>query len=520
MSLLEELEAKKGKKSLLQELEEKKTESLSGSEVLTQAVQNLPSSAVQLASDITMPIRHPIQTVQSLASLGRGVYQLATPGEQPDEATAKAVGQFFADRYGSLEGFKNAFAKDPLGIISDVSVVLTGGAGLAAKVPGLAGKTTSTISKVGNVIDPVLASGKAIKGIATGGTVLGKKVPGLSSIPAPLLGVTTGSGGDAIKVAYESGATGGDAQKLFIDNLRGNVKPDEIVPKALQAMKDLSSKRTGNYKTDKAALKLEQVPVNFNKIKEKITNFEKSKQYKGMSELSANAQKKLNQIKKIVSDFEKRPDLHDARGMDNLKRKIDAEYPTGLAVGDAGMVVSEIRNSVKAQIIDEVPEYGKVMQDYETALNLEKQFMSELSLGNKSNAGTTLRKLQSAMRNNVNTNYGNRLEMLKNLDPDLITEISGQALSNIAPRGLASLSAGTVGAYGAYANPSLLAGLPLQSPRLVGEAALKAGQASRKLKPLQSPTALQLARASRVAGELERASSTNKQEELLRLLLK
>ena len=510
MSLLEELEAKKGKKNLLQELEEKKTESLSGSEVLSQAVQNLPSSAAQLVSDITMPIRHPIQTVQSLASLGRGVYQLATPGEQPDEATAKAVGQFFADRYGSLEGFKNAFAKDPLGIISDVSVVLTGGAGVVAKVPGLAGKTTSTISKVGNVIDPVLASGKAISATAQGA---GKVI-------APLLGVTTGSGGDAIKVAYQSGAAGGDTQKLFTDNLRGNVAPDEIVPKALQAMKDLSSKRTGDYKTNKAALKLEQTPVNFNKIKEKITNFEKSKQFEGVSELSVEAQKKLNSIKKIIGEWEKNPKLHNAKGMDILKRRIDGEYPTGINVGDSGIVVSEIRNSVKAQIINEVPEYGKVMQNYETALNLEKQFMSEFSLGKNKNAGTTLRKLQSAMRNNVNTNYGNRLEMLKNLDPDLITEISGQALSNIAPRGLQGLSAGTVGAYGAYANPSLLAGLPLQSPRLVGETALKAGQLSRALKPLQSPTALQATRASRVAGELERASSTNKQEELLRLLLK
>ena len=124
------------------------------------------------------------------------------------------------------------------------------------------------------------------------------------------------------------------------------------------------------------------------------------------------------------------------------------------------------------------------------------------------------------MRNNVNTNYGNRLEMLKNLDPNLVTEISGQALSNIAPRGLQGLSAGTVGAYGAYANPSLLTGLPLQSPRLVGATALKAGQLSRALKPLQSPTALQAARASRVAGELERASQSEKQRELLRLLSK
>ena len=129
MSLLERLEEQRKNNSSQEE------DSMPISEVLGQAVSNIPSSAGQLVSDITMPIRHPIQTAQSLASLGRGIYQLTTEGEQPDEATAKAVGKFFVDRYGSFEGFKKSFAEDPLGIVSDISVVFTGGAGLAAKVP-------------------------------------------------------------------------------------------------------------------------------------------------------------------------------------------------------------------------------------------------------------------------------------------------------------------------------------------------------------------------------------------------
>ena len=268
MTLLEELEAKKGNKSLLHELEEKKEKSLSGGEVLKQAVSNIPSSAAQLASDITMPFRHPVQTAQSLASLGKGIYQLATPGEQPDEATAKAVGQFFADRYGSLEGFKNSFAKDPLGIISDISLVLMGGGGIAAKVPGLTGQIAQKVGKVGTAIDPVLATGKAI----------GATTTGVGKVLAPVLGATTGAGGDAIKTAYQAGKSGGDAQRVFVDNLRGNVPIEDILPPALLALKKLSSERTGTYKANKAALKLENTPVNFKNIKAKISSFEKSKQ--------------------------------------------------------------------------------------------------------------------------------------------------------------------------------------------------------------------------------------------------
>ena len=510
MTLLDDLKKEKSQNknsNLLEEL--KKEKSLSGGEVLKQAVSNIPSSAAQLASDITMPFRHPVQTAQSLASLGKGIYQLATPGEQPDEATAKAVGQFFADRYGSLEGFKNSFAKDPLGIISDISLVLMGGGGIAAKVPGLTGQIAQKVGKVGTAIDPVLATGKAI----------GATTTGVGKVLAPVLGTTTGAGGDAIKTAYQAGKSGGDAQRVFVDNLRGNVPIEDILPPALLALKKLSSERTGTYKANKATLKLENTPVNFKNIKAKISSFEKSKQYKGVSELSIKGQKKLESIKKIISEWEKNPKLHNAKGMDILKRRIDAEYPTGLSVGDSGIVVSEIRNSVKAQILDEVPEYGKVMKDYETALNLEKQFMSEFSLGKNKNAGTTLKKLQSVMRNNVNTNYGNRLEKLKSLDPDLLPAIAGQALSSPMPRGLQQIGAGGVAAYGAFADPMLLTALPLQSPRLVGEAALKAGQASRKLKPLQNPL-LQTARGSRLAGEIVRQDpyQNNKTKELLRLL--
>jgi hypothetical protein len=67
MSLLERLEEQRKNNSSQEE------DSMPISEVLGQAVSNIPSSAGQLVSDITMPIRHPIQTAQSLASLGRGI---------------------------------------------------------------------------------------------------------------------------------------------------------------------------------------------------------------------------------------------------------------------------------------------------------------------------------------------------------------------------------------------------------------------------------------------------------------
>ena len=506
MSLLEELEAIK------KPTQEQEKESLTGGEVLSQAVQNIPSSAVQLAKDVTYPIRHPIQTAQSLASLGKGVVKLIIPGEptiyDEDEEAAKAVGKFFADRYGSFDAFKQTFATDPLGVASDVAIIFTMGASASAKVPGVAGKTTQTIGSIGTAIDPVLGGAK----------LLGATVEGAGKVTAPLLGLTTGAGTDAIQVAARAGASNPDVQRMFLDNLRGNVAAEEIVPKAISALKDKQTTTRSKFKKDKKTLQLEKTPINFSKITNDIKTFESGYKFEGVSELSKKAQLKLSDLKKIVKEFEKNPKLHNAKGLDILKRRIDAEYPTGLNVGDSGVVVSELRNLVKSKILDEVPQYGKVMKDYELAIKLERQFMQELSIGKNKQAGTTLRKLQSALRNNVNTSYGNRLNMLEDLDPSLITEIGGQALSSITPRGLQGLSASGAIGYGALINPASFALLPFQSPRLVGETAFKIGQLEKSLKPLQGQTALDIARGARLTGEVMRADDLDNAE-LLKLLL-
>ena len=505
MNFLEKLKKKD------EELKEQE-DSLTIGETLGEAVTNVPSSAVKLVDDLTMPIRHPIQTATSLLSLGKGVVKLIAPGEptlyDEDEEAAKAVGKFFADRYGSIDGFKKSFAEDPLGVLSDVSLIFTFGGGAAARVPGITSKVPETIQKIGDVIDPVTGT---IKGT-------GAVIKGAGKIATPALGLTTGVGSDAILAAAKAGASSKEIQKLFLDNLRGKVAPDEIVPKALGALKDRQVSTKTKFVKDKDLLKLEQTPIKFSNLKDRINKFEAGKQFEGISELSVKGQSKLKRIKKIVDEFEKNPKLHNAKGLDILKRRIDAEYPTGINVGDSGVVVTELRNAVKAQILDEVPEYAKVMSDYELAVKLEKQFMSELSLGKNNAAGTTLRKLQSALRDNVNTSYGNRLKMLEELDPNLVVEIGGQALSKIVPRGLqGGLGAGAL-AYGAIADPRVLFGLPTQSPRLVGEVAFKIGQLEKALEPLKGQRAMDIARAFRLTGEIEGATELD-DFELLQILL-
>ncbi len=93
-----------------------------------------------------------------------------------------------------------------------------------------------------------------------------------------------------------------------------------------------------------------------------------------------------------------------------------------------------------------------------------------------------MRKLQSLMRKNVNTNYGNRLDLAKQLEQhgnvSLMPALAGQSFNSWTPRGLRGALAGATGGVGLlWMNPiAIIPAFAMQSPRLVGKTALKAGQ--------------------------------------------
>jgi hypothetical protein len=130
--------------------------------------------------------------------------------------------------------------------------------------------------------------------------------------------------------------------------------------------------------------------------------------------------------------------------------------------------------------------YKKAMGEYETAIQLEDEIKKALSLNDKASADTAIRKLLSITRNNVQTNYGTRIEMVKALEEsggaDIIPKVAGISMNPIAPRGLGARSVATLNLASAPVTggvPWQLGTLPFQSPRLVGEVAHTTGKASR-----------------------------------------
>ena len=136
-------------------------------------VSNIPGSAVQLVKDMAQPILHPIDTVEALGKLGSGLGQkLAASGEEhavlsnPENvATVDAMGAAMQERYGGWDEIKRTAEQDPVGILSDVAGLMTGGATIAAKAPGKVGALAAKAGTMGKAIDPVnmaINSGKAV----------------------------------------------------------------------------------------------------------------------------------------------------------------------------------------------------------------------------------------------------------------------------------------------------------------------------------------------------------------------
>jgi hypothetical protein len=309
---------------------------------------------------------------------------------------------------------------------------------------------------------------------------------------AEALGLSTGVGSDAVKQAFRSGVTG---ERQFLENMRGNVPVTDILEQAQGAMQTLKQNRRDAFQKGFESTKQNQTFLDFKPIETKFDNAIQSLTVKGAGNVSASkvGQKTLDdvaEIKAVVDEWKAKPELHTAEGLDALKRRIDDVYRQDMS-NEAKSILTQTRGAVKQTIVKQDKNYAKTMKDYEEGLGLERELERALSLGDKASADTAIRKLQSLTRNNANTSYAYRQQLADILrqetGTDLMPALAGQAMQSVTPRGIQklvpSLTAGSgVGAAAAGAGPAALipiATLPLQSPRLVGEATYGVGRAAR-----------------------------------------
>jgi len=244
-----------------------------------------------------------------------------------------------------------------------------------------------------------------------------------------------------------------------------------------------------DYRSGMVNIKNDKSVLNFTGIDNAIKNAESMAYFKGKVK-DKTAASVLEDMKAKVNDWKNSDpaEYHTPEGMDNLKQSLWEDFgklnPTEKTAYSAG---KQVYDSVKSEISKQAPEYAKVMKEYTDASELTKEIERSLSLGNKASADTAMRKLQSLMRNNVNTNYGQRLDLAQQLQTaggkNIMPALAGQAMGDWTPRGIQRATAGLEG-MGAYAigGPALAAlDVASSSPRLVGETAYKYGQLANAL---------------------------------------
>lgn len=475
-------------------------------EMLKQAVVNTPASAGRMVSGLYEAVTSPVQTVSGLMDVAAGglqnvlpkpvtdfINQFETNPEAAQRAvnTANAMGGMYKERYGTLEGIKNTIATDPVGVAGDLSTLLAGGAGLARGAsavagPGRAGAAISGVadklSTASNVTNPINAMVKAP----------GMAYDLLGALTKQGLALKTGVGAEPITQAVKAGREG---NTTVLANMREQVPITQVLDDARTNLAQMNLDKQKDYRSGMVNIKNDKSVLDFAGIDKAIKDAENLAFFKGKIK-DKTAASVLNDIKAKVSDWKKSDpaEYHTPEGMDNLKQslwedfgKLGREEKTAFSAG------KQVYDAVKNQISTQAPEYSKVMKNYSEATDQIKEIERALSLGNTASADTAMRKLQSLMRNNVNTNYGQRLELAKQLEAmggnEIMPALAGQALSSKLPRGLQSAT-NIPSSYLAFGvgGPALAAvDLAASSPRLVGEAAYKYGQMANALNKAKQP---------------------------------
>lgn len=315
------------------------------------------------------------------------------------------------------------------------------------------------------------------------GLSLAGKIAG--PVAAHGLGLTTGAGGAAVKEAFNAGRSGGSASQAFLDQMRGNVPVGDVVQTAKEAVAQMRAAKNADYKAGiGSTIKGDPQVLDFAPIDKAINDVAGVGSFQGKS-LSSGADKVRQKIQAVVDDWRSSDPatFHTPEGLDALKQKIgnlgyeedlkDVAKPNspGKAILDAAY------NAVKGQIVKQAPGYAQVMRDYMNASDELRNVEGSFSLGKNATTDTSLRKLQSILRNNANTNYGQRVQMgntlVDNGADNLMPSLAGQALSSNTPRGLQSVLAGgeALASLHPAALPYTLPALAASSPRLVGEVA-------------------------------------------------
>ena len=479
---------------------------------LSQTIGNLPESSLQLAKDTITPFVQPIETAKTLGDLGASVINLGLPEQYEigdnGEKMARAVGDYFSDRYGSIDGVKKSFRDDPLGVASDIASVMSLGvlgAGKLGKIAKIADKGTVTsaqnISRKIDLFDPTawLAKGTGMV-VGTGANLTRKGLTGLADFysDAPISKTYEAARRSPIESqAITRGRRDQIDQEGVVDTLRDRAFGEEGLIDSLKTratdLKNVAfgqrvakdrpidaeiipeSKDVARGDEDftvpgqqKDTVKVEAKEINPTLIQGNFENVLNNwQEYKNSSrffyktgtgaidfldprDLSKQVTDAITGIDKILQRASNRaPTLEN---LDNLKKAIDEAY-TDIDLPDkqkafVNEAVASVRSDIKDAILDadKSGKYAESMAEYEKAYKLRESLVKDLGLGKQKTALQSYNKIKKIFSQNPDYDFGIIKTTINDLDKK--REIRGGILGAEARSFLPSFNISPVTAIG------------------------------------------------------------------------
>lgn len=302
------------------------------------------------------------------------------------EPMADAVGNFYKNRYGSAEAIGDTLYNDPVGVLADVSTVVSGGAGLVRGGANIAGKANiankaAKVANIANKVDPIVITSNAV-GKGAGKVFSRIKPEGIKRADDL---VTAGIGNPAKQALAEQKANRSVAS--FIDEYNLYDRSPETAKQVVQNIGEQfdsvamqSGKRLGVGEIVKAFDdKIDELSGGKNGVIADATKQE-------IAELQRRKQMFIDSV--MNNDNQSAPLQVGLDDVTTFRRNvIDPDVPKsefGLNPKDAGKAggVKASRDILRAKSIDVAPELRKLGLDYGMAKELEKILKSSAARKN------------------------------------------------------------------------------------------------------------------------------------------
>lgn len=521
-----------------------------------QTVKNVPASAYNLMAGIAaLPIdavrsvvsMTPQGTTKTTIDLVRDLASAAGMGDA-DGKTLQAVSEALGERYGGFDNIKRTMITDPVGFAGDLSLI-TGAAGFGMKVSGLT-RPANFASAISTKLDPLSIIVETARGTAPSvRDAIRRRVPAspaagqfASDATASLAGFPSGISGETVSTLFQAGKTrpfGAAPTQPYEAAVAGLREPESVTRKtvslATQSVRNLRGLASQQYKKARQEFGSQAQPINFDDIRQTIQDLRPENYGTYSRKNMPTSHRAWETMRDMVDDYataiQKNPAKADPLAIDQFKKDL---YERGSKVAgkfdtDSARIARDAYQGVRQKLVESDPLYDQMMRDYEAAQDELFELESTFSLGGKQvRSDTANRKLLSIMRNDANTNYGERLSRgmrLAQLDPtgQLMPLLAGQMASSVTPRGLGGVALGGTyaagGAFGLPLSPAALLTLPAMSPRIVGETTLAAGRAAGSLpslsKMVQTYSQRPALRASALAGAQYGSGMQNVEQDLI-----